>query len=80
MIWRSPTGAGCFLLRRLFQYCDEPLVLHRIHGGNHTNAGLAGAAQNKAVADRNAERRAHRFRQEQRIRFVLERSVRVVLN
>lgn len=57
------------------QYCDEPLVLHRIHGGNHTNAGLAGKAVQKQTAlDRNAERREHRFRQQQRIRFVLERS------
>lgn len=56
------------------QYCDEPLVLHRIHGGNHTNAGLAGDTVRKAViVDRNAERRIHRFQQQQRIRYVLER-------
>ncbi|MEZ5436061.1 MAG: glycosyltransferase [Pseudomonadales bacterium] len=56
-------------------YCDEPLVLHRIHGGNHTNAGLAGKnAQQKTMVDRNAERRVHRFRQQQRMRFVLERT------
>jgi hypothetical protein len=32
-------AASCFGGLR---FCDEPLVYHRIHGGNHTNAGLLG--------------------------------------
>jgi glycosyltransferase involved in cell wall biosynthesis len=64
-------AASCFGGLR---YCDEPLVYHRIHGGNHTNAGLAGDVERKAkISDRNAERRTHRFQQQQRIRYVLQR-------
>ncbi len=64
-------AASCF---GGLNYCDEPLVLHRIHGGNHTNAGLAGKKPTQTNIDRNTERRVHRFRQQQRIRYVLERS------
>lgn len=67
-------AASCF---GGLNYCDEPLVLHRIHGGNHTNAGLAGKGHKKQdIIDRNTERRVHRFRQQQRIRYVLERMPR----
>ena len=64
-------AASCFGGLR---FCNEPLVYHRIHGGNHTNAGLAGEFARKAViVDRNAERRTHRFQQRQRIQYVLDR-------
>jgi glycosyltransferase involved in cell wall biosynthesis len=67
-------AASCFGGLR---FCDEPLVYHRIHGGNHTNAGLAGeSARKQAIVDRNAERRTHRFQQQQRIRYVLDRAPR----
>ncbi|MBK8288966.1 MAG: glycosyltransferase family 2 protein [Cellvibrionales bacterium] len=67
-------AASCF---GGLQFCDEPLVYHRIHGGNHTNAGLAGeSARKQAIVDRNAERRTHRFQQQQRIRYVLDRAPR----
>ena len=62
------------------RYCPEPLVLHRIHGGNHTNAGVADKVTPKPAiersSDRLAERRQHRFQQQQRIRYVLERAPR----
>ena len=49
-------------------------MFHRIHGGNHTNAGLAGkSARKAAIVDRNAERRTHRFQQRQRMQYVLDR-------
>lgn len=59
-------------------FCPEPLVFHRIHGGNHTNAGLAGSLSRKqarqaAGVNRNDERRVHRSRQQQRIQYVLDR-------
>ncbi|HSC74752.1 MAG TPA: glycosyltransferase family 2 protein [Pseudomonadales bacterium] len=64
-------AASCFGGLR---FCDEPLVYHRIHGENHTNAGLAGESARKAmIVDRNAERRTHRFQQRQRIQYVLDR-------
>lgn len=64
-------AASCFGGLR---FCNEPLVYHRIHGGNHTNAGLAGeSARKAAIVDRNAERRTHRFQQQQRIQYVLNR-------
>lgn len=64
-------AASCFGGLR---FCSEPLVYHRIHGGNHTNAGLAGeSARKAAIIDRNAERRVHRFQQQQRIQYVLDR-------
>lgn len=67
-------AASCF---GGLHYCDEPLVYHRIHGGNHTNAGVADKVTAKPAAermtDRNEERRQHRFQQQQRIRYVLER-------
>lgn len=44
------------------------------HGGNHTNAGLAGeAARKQVIVDRNAGRKTHRFQQRQRIQYVLDR-------
>lgn len=65
-------AASCF---GGLHYCPEPLVYHRIHGANHTNAGLAGKTERKAlIKDRRAERRTHRFQQQQRIRYVLERA------
>jgi hypothetical protein len=65
-------AASCFGGLR---FCDEPLVYHRIHGENHTNAGLAGdSARKAAIVDRNAERRTHRFQQRQRIQYVLDRA------
>lgn len=64
-------AASCFGGLR---FCNEPLVYHRIHSGNHTNAGLAGkSARKAAIVDRNAERRVHRFQQRQRIQYVLDR-------
>lgn len=64
-------AASCF---GGLHFCKEPLVYHRIHGGNHTNAGLAGeSARKAAIIDRNAERRTHRFQQQQRIQYVLDR-------
>ncbi len=64
-------AASCF---GGLHFCNEPLVYHRIHGGNHTNAGLAGeSARKAAIVDRNAERRTHRFQQRQRIQYVLDR-------
>ena len=64
-------AASCF---GGLHFCDEPLVYHRIHGENHTNAGLAGkSARKEAIVDRNAERRTHRFQQQQRIQYVLDR-------
>lgn len=64
-------AASCF---GGLHFCPEPLVYHRIHGGNHTNAGLAGeSARKEAIVDRNAERRTHRFQQRQRMQYVLDR-------
>lgn len=67
-------AASCF---GGLHYCPEPLVLHRIHGGNHTNAGVADKAIGKIskenTVSRSEERRQHRFQQQQRIRYVLDR-------
>lgn len=61
-------------------YIPEPLVNHRIHGGNHTNGGLAGktAAQlalsrKELNAQRLSERREHLMMQRDRIAYVLAR-------
>lgn len=67
-------AASCFGGLR---YCSEPLVYHRIHGSNHTNAGVASRrdalSKKEPHLERNEERRQHRWQEQQRIRYVLER-------
>lgn len=47
--WRHPVFGG-------LSFCTEPLVYHRVHGGNHTNAGLAGKSARKQAIVRTATR------------------------
>lgn len=61
-------------------YVSEPLVHHRIHGANHTNAGLANinkAQDRLSRTEKNArriqERREHLFMQRDRIQYLLAR-------
>lgn len=61
-------------------YIPEPLVLHRIHGGNHTNAGLAGKSAEQLQlskaqisVNRLKERREHLYMQRERIAYTLAR-------
>jgi glycosyltransferase involved in cell wall biosynthesis len=57
------------------RFCKDLLVFHRIHGGNHTNAGLASKHPPKPAGIKFDEerRRLHRWRQQQRIQYLLDR-------
>lgn len=57
------------------RFCQEPLVYHRIHGRNHTNAGLANRHPPRPDdAESDEERRGlQRWRQQQRIQYLLDR-------
>ena len=65
-------AASCFGGLKLY---PDPLVYHRIHGGNHTNALLANksAIKESSAAARSDERQLHRWLRQQRIQFVLDR-------